>query len=115
MNDISKKVSIDETQCFDADGFAGQVYVDNKQNVGFNALLVTVNGRHPKKKMIDTVRNYYVIEGKGTFILDGISHKVKPGDLFIVGAGHEYEYSGNMKLFEFNISPDNSFRDEILE
>jgi hypothetical protein len=35
--------------------------------------------------------------------------------LFIVGAGHEYEYSGKMKLFEFNVSPDNSFKDQVLE
>lgn len=115
MNDITQKITLDETQAFDAGGFSGQVYVKNEENVGFNALLVTVNGRHPKKKMVDTVRNYYVIEGKGTFILDGTSHQVKPGDLFIVGAGHEYEYSGSMRLFEFNVSPDNSFKDRVLE
>lgn len=115
MKDITSKISLENTRSFDASGFSGQVYVEGGQNVGFNALLVTVSGRHPKKKMLDTVRNYYVLEGKGIFILDGESHQVKSGDLFIVGAGHEYEYSGDMKLFEFNISPDNSFKDQILE
>jgi len=115
MHDITRKTALNETQAFDAGGFSGQIYVGNEENVGFNALLVTVNGRHPKKKMIDTVRNYYVIEGEGTFVLDGTPHQVKSGDLFIVGAGHEYEYSGKMKLFEFNVSPDNSFKDQVLE
>ena len=115
MKDMTGKITIDDTVGFDADGFSGQIYVDNKENAGFNVLLITVNGRHPKKRMIDTTRNYYVTEGQGTFILDGHSHEAIKGDLFIVGPGHEYEYSGTMLLFEFNISPDNSFKDQILE
>jgi len=115
MKDIARKVSIDETTNFDKVGFSGQVYVQNEEKVGFNALLVTVTGHHPKKKMVDTTRNYYVIEGEGSFTLDGVSHKVRVGDLFIVGAGHEYEYEGTMKLFEFNVSAENSFKDETLQ
>ncbi len=115
MKDITKKITLDETDKFDASGFSGQVYISNDENAGFNALLVTVNGRHPKKRMIDTTRNYYVIEGEGVFTLDGAPHKVAKGDLFVVSAGHEYEYEGIMKLFEFNISPDSSFKDEKIE
>ena len=77
--------------------------------------MVTVNGRHPKKKMIDATRTYFVIEGVGTFTLDDTSHQVKQGDLYVVGPGHTYAYEGTMKLFEFNVSPNNSFKDEILE
>lgn len=114
MNDITKKIALQDTQYFDAGGFSGQVYVPQEAKAGFNALLVTVNGRHPKKEMVDTTRSYFVVEGEGTFILDGTAHKVKIGDLFVVGPGHQYEYEGTMKLFEFNVSPDNSFKDKRL-
>jgi mannose-6-phosphate isomerase-like protein (cupin superfamily) len=108
MKDITGKISLDETNFFDADGFSGQEYVTREMQAGFNALLVTVAGRHTRKRMIDTTRAYFVVEGTGTFILDEDSHQVEKGDLFIIAPGHEYEYSGTMKLFEFNISPDNS-------
>lgn len=115
MNDITGKVSLSETSVFQKDGFSGQVYIDKEKCAGFNALLVTVNGRHPMKKMIDTTRNYYVVEGSGSFTLDNKSYQVGEGDLFVIGAGHTYEYEGTMKLFEFNVSSDNSFKDEVLE
>lgn len=115
MKDITGKISLSETSAFDAGGFSGQVYVENEDGAGFNALLVTVNGRHPKKKMVDTTRNYYVLEGRGTFTLDDKPYQVSAGDLLVVAAGHVYEYEGAMKLFEFNISPDSSFKDEVLQ
>lgn len=115
MKDTTGKISLNETSNFKAGGFSGQIYVQNESRAGFNALLITVDGRHPKKRMIDTTRNYYVIEGSGTFTLDDKPHKVSAGDLFVVGPGHTYEYEGTMKLFEFNVSPDNSFKDEVLQ
>jgi mannose-6-phosphate isomerase-like protein (cupin superfamily) len=115
MKDVTGKISLDQTSGFDAEGFSGQEYILPTDEAGFNALLVTVKGKHPKKRMIDTVRNYFVVEGEGSFTLDGRAYPVKSGDLFVVGVGHEYEYEGAMKLFEFNVSPDNSFKDEILE
>lgn len=113
--DPTGKVSLSETYRFDKNEFYGQVFVSNEENVGFNALLVTINGRHPKKRMIDTIRIYYVTGGEGTFVLDKVEHQAKEGDLFIIGPGHKYEYFGNMKLFEFNVSPENSFKDQVLE
>lgn len=115
MQELTKKIALEETDTFDAGGFSGQVYVPNDLKAGFTALLITVNGRHPKKRMIDTTRNYFVVKGTGTFTLDGVPHIVHEGDLFVIGAGHEYEYEGTMTLFEFNVSPDNSFKDERLE
>ena len=114
MQDLAKKITLEETDTFDAGGFSGQVYIPKELKAGFNALLITVTGHHPKKRMIDTTRNYFVVEGKGTFTLDGEVHRIQKGDLFVISAGHEYEYEGTMTLFEFNISPDNSFKDERL-
>lgn len=115
MKDVTGKISLKDTEFFDAGGFSGQVYVGSETQAGFNALLVTVKERHPRKRMIDTTRAYFVVEGTGTFTLDDKTHDVAPGDLFIIAPGHEYAYQGKMKLFEFNVSPDNSFKDEVLE
>lgn len=111
-----KKVSLSETDHFEREGFSGNVYVPKEANTGFFALQVDVHGRHPRKRMLEgTTRTYYVADGEGTFTLGDETHTVAKGDLFIIPPGGEYEYEGKMTLFEFNVSPDNSFRDEKLE
>ena len=105
---------LEETEHFDTEGFSGDVYVPNEAQKGFTALRVVVHGKHPLKRMIDTTRTYFVIKGSGTFTLNGTSQEVKAGDLYIVEPGSQYEYEGEMELFEVNISPENSFKDERL-
>jgi len=41
---------------------------------------------------------YYVIEGEGSFDINGAKHEVKPGMLVEVPPNVEYTYSGKMKL-----------------
>ena len=93
----------DETIHFDREGFSGDVYVNDEQNKGFNALRVSVNGKHPQKKMLDHTRVYLVISGSGTFTIDNKSQEVQIDDLYIIEPGSEYRYEGKMELFEFNI------------
>ena len=107
-------MKIDKTKHFDQAGFSGDFYVSNEDKKGFNALRVSVHGKHPKKKMIDTTRVYFVIDGEGIFTLNETRYNAQKNDLFIVEPGNEYEYEGTMNLFEFNISPNNSFKDQIL-
>lgn len=95
-----KKISLSQTKHFDKDGFSGDIYVDAKD---YNALLVDVHGRHYKTGMKGATRNYLVIEGNGAFTIDGKTHQVKKGDLYIIPDGHNYEYEGEMKFFEFNV------------
>ncbi len=114
MKDITGKFSLDDAIFFDAGGFMGQEYITREQKAGFNALLVTVKDHHPRKRMVGATRCYFVVEGSGVFILDDQPHEVRIGDLFVITPGHEYEYHGTMKLFEVNVSPDNTFKDEIL-
>jgi quercetin dioxygenase-like cupin family protein len=108
-------ISLAETEGFKREGFSGHVYVDGSAEMGFTALAVDVHGRHPRKRMVDTTRNYLVLEGTGRFTLGDTTTEVEQGQLFVIPAGSEYEYAGEMKLFEFNVSPDNSFKDEKLE
>lgn len=112
---MGRKISLNDTIQFEREGFTGSVYIDGKNNEGFNALQIDVHGKHPKKQILKgTTRSYYVVEGIGTFTLNGEIHKVEQGDLFVVSSGSKYEYEGSMKLFEFNVSPDSSFGDKTL-
>lgn len=111
----AKKISLEDATDFEREGFTGHVLVPSEAGAGFNALLIEVHGRHPRKRMIDTTRTYFVVEGTGRFTLGDETSEVQKGDLFVIPPGSEYEYEGNMQLFEVNISPDNSFKDEKLE
>jgi mannose-6-phosphate isomerase-like protein (cupin superfamily) len=112
---MSEKISLNETFRFDNEGFSGNVYVEGDSGQGFNALLVEVHGHHPRKRILEgNTRAYYVVSGTGTFILEEVEHHVQENDLFVIPAGGEYEYTGEMKLFEFNVSPDNIFGDQKL-
>lgn len=111
-----KVITFNETEGFDRGDFQGQIYVPKDDQLGFNALAVFVKGRHPRKRMGEnTTRTYLVVDGEGSFNLDGEAQTVGKGDLVTIPPGHEYEYQGEMTLFEFNVSPDNSFTDEKLE
>jgi mannose-6-phosphate isomerase-like protein (cupin superfamily) len=109
-----RKISSHQTSDFTKEGFSGRVYVTPESKEGFNALVVDVHGKHPRKRMVDTTRVYFVIEGTGHFTLGNETTQVNEGDLFVIPPLGEYEYEGQMRLFEFNVSPDNSFRDEVL-
>ena len=112
---IAQVVPLAETKHFDREDFSGDIFVDKDVALGFTALLVTVEGAHPRKRMLEgTTRMYHVISGEGSFTLDDTTHSVTAGDTYVIPAGAEYEYKGAMQLFEVNISPDNTFRDEKL-
>lgn len=109
-------MKIEKTTHFDKEGFSGDVYISKEEKKGFDALLVTVHGKHPLKKMIDTTRVYFVVSGEGKFFINNETFSAKKNDLFLIEPGDQYGYEGeNMNLFEFNISPENSFKDQIID
>ena len=112
---LEQRITPDQTTHFDREGFSGNWYVGNGENRGFSALVVNVHGEHPRKRMGEnTTRTYFVIEGEGMFTIGGQTFEVSKGDYFVIEPGGEYNYSGNMKLLETNISSDNSFEDEKI-
>ena len=111
-----KKLPLADATFFEREGFTGKVYISSEKKKGYTVLLITVEGKHPKKEMkAGTIRNYFVIGGTGTFIVNNITHKVSPQDLFVIEPGDQYEYEGTMTLLDTNISPDNSFKDVLVE
>lgn len=109
-----RKISKEDTEQFEREGFSGSIYVNSNENAGYNALLIDVDGKHPRKRMIDTTRVYFVINGNGQFSIGDEVSEVQEGDAYIIPPGHEYSYEGKMQLFEFNVSPDNSFKDQVV-
>ncbi|KKW10519.1 MAG: hypothetical protein UY49_C0020G0013 [Microgenomates group bacterium GW2011_GWC1_49_7] len=99
----AKRIRLGEAVHFERDGFSGNIFVGTDQGSGYNALLVDVHGRHYRTGIKGATRNYLVVEGKGTFTLDGEVYQVQKDDLYVIPDGHDYEYEGEMKLFEFNI------------
>jgi mannose-6-phosphate isomerase-like protein (cupin superfamily) len=97
---------------FERPGFDGQILVDGSENRGFSSLIVQVHGEHPPKRMLeDTTRTYFVLEGSGSFTLDGVRQAVGKGELVVIEPGGEYQYEGDMSLLETNISATNIFKD----
>ncbi|HLB66830.1 MAG TPA: hypothetical protein VJJ78_04550 [Candidatus Saccharimonadales bacterium] len=108
-------ISFKDTEGFDRGDFQDQVYVAKEEEVGFNALAVFVNGKHPIKQLGEqTTRTYLVVEGEGTFGLEGVNRPVSQGDMIVIPPKQRYQYEGVMTLFEVNVSPDNSFTDQKI-
>lgn len=109
-------IPFDQAVHFEREGFTGDILVPKEAALGFTALQVNVDGEHPLKEIgKGNTRSYFVVEGEGTFVLDGDPKTVSKGDLIVVPAGSQYEYQGVMTLFEFNVSPGNTFRDKKVE
>jgi mannose-6-phosphate isomerase-like protein (cupin superfamily) len=114
--DVATHIPFSDSEHFEREGFSGDVLVSKEASMGFTALQVNVHGHHPLKEILKgTTRSYFVTEGEGTFVLNGEPRIVKKGDLVVIPAGSQYEYKGEMTMFEFNISPGNSFRDRTIE
>lgn len=109
------KVTVDEAERFERPGFQGFIQVPTERGLGFSALTIWVNGEHPRKRIVEGTRTYYVVEGNGTFTLDDEVHTVGEGDLFVIPEGGEYNYEGEMALFEMNIPSDLSVSGTVVD
>jgi hypothetical protein len=109
------KISLKEAAFFDRADFTGNVYVGKEKAKGFNALFVTCITRHYKTKLQGAARAYLVLEGSGTFTIDGKKEPAEQYDFFLISDGQIYEYEGSMKLFEFNVPATDSGNEEKME
>ena len=69
---------------------------------GFSAAIIELNGTN--KETMSKVSNkfYFVIEGRGKFIIDGEEFQVSPGDLVYIPKGIKYYDVGKMKLISLS-------------
>jgi mannose-6-phosphate isomerase-like protein (cupin superfamily) len=78
----------------------------------YDAALIGINGNHGKVKALKSDRIYFILSGKGVFIMDGKEQEVSEGDLVFVPHGTPYNIIGKMKYFLVN-SPAYDPKDDI--
>ncbi len=109
------KISLDQTDVHDLGDFKASFYVKKEDGRGFNALLVDCVTRHYKTRLIGSTRGYLILDGVGTFTINGDVQQAKQHDLFLIGSGDEYRYEGKMRLFEFNVPATDAVNEERLD
>jgi len=70
-----------------------------KINSNFSGSLIEINWNHGKIKCIKEERIYFIIKGKGKFILNEEEHSVSANDLVFVPKNTPYNIIGKMKYF----------------
>ena len=82
-----------------------------KINSEFSGALIEINGNHGKLKCLNEDRIYFIIDGKGQFIINDETKDVEANDLIFVPKNAPYNIIGKMKYFlicspEFNSEDD---------
>lgn len=83
-------------------GLDAWVYNSKEDFANASGIYFEVTGAHGKIKTTLSDRIYFVIEGKGEFIIDGKKYQVKNKDMVIVPKNTPYNYfavEGVLKLF----------------
>lgn len=96
------KFTLKNARQFGWDGLKGYAYNDSRDFPNASGAYFEVTRSHGKVKTTKSDRVYYVLEGKGEFIVAGETISVEPTDVVIVPKDTEYDYratSGTMKLF----------------
>lgn len=109
------KASINDAEKFERPGFDGFIQVSAEQHLGFTALTILVHGEHPRKRIVEGTRTYYVTEGTGVFTLNDEEQEVAQGDLIVIPPAGEYSYHGEMSLFEMNIPDGLSVTGSVID
>ena len=68
-------------------------------NNNFSAAHIEINGKHGKLKCIGEDRIYFIISGKGKFIIDDKEKEVSENDLVFVPKNTPYNFEGKMTYF----------------
>jgi mannose-6-phosphate isomerase-like protein (cupin superfamily) len=109
------KVPLSDTEVHDRGDFKAHFYVTKDDSKGFSALLVECVRRHYKTRLSRASRAYVVVEGSGTFTVNGKKESAQQYDFFFVGEGDVYEYEGKIKLLEFNFPATDASNEEKLD
>ncbi len=84
---------------FGWNGLKGWSYNSKEEFKNASAAYFEVDGNHGKVRNKLSDRIYYVIEGKGEFIINDKNIPVNESDVIIILKNTPYDYRGKMKLF----------------
>ena len=82
-------------------------------NSNFSGALVEINGAHGKMKNKKEDRVYFILEGNGTFVIDGKEEEVSQNDLVFISKNTPYDIKGKMKYFML-CSPEFDAKDDVM-
>lgn len=92
------KFSPQDGSKFDRGDIKGINYTGDKF-ARMSAAIINVEGKHPKMKSVNSDRLYFILQGKGVFIINDQETNVKTQDVIIVPKNTPYSYSGTMQCF----------------
>lgn len=70
------------------------------ENMSVSEIHVKGENKVVMNKEFDSM--YYILEGEGVFVLEGVDYDVSKGDLVVIPRGFEYKDKGNLKMLCFN-------------
>jgi mannose-6-phosphate isomerase-like protein (cupin superfamily) len=81
-------------------------------NHKFSAALIENNGEHGRTKCLEEDRIYFVLEGKGKFIIENETSEVGKNDLIFIPKKTPYNIIGKLKYF-LVCSPEFDPKDDV--
>jgi len=93
------KFTLKDSESFEKHGIKLNVYASNKEMPEANTCLIDCKEGH-FEEFYDKKSTYiyYILEGKGTFYLNGKSTEVKATDVIVVKPNTKIYYIGKMKI-----------------
>lgn len=84
---------------FEKVGIKGKIFPIDRLTRQASFVLVTTNKGH-ETTIIEHQSDfiYYILEGKGSFIIKDKKEDCSQGDLVVIPAGTKFTYKGNLKL-----------------
>ncbi len=93
------RITRENTNKFEKYGVDMSLYINNEDVPAASVLHLDVKGGHYEEFYHDkSTFIYYVIEGSGSFFLNGEENKVSATDLIVAKPGTKIYYLGKMKL-----------------
>ncbi|MFC6080338.1 cupin domain-containing protein [Sphaerisporangium aureirubrum] len=101
---------------FDKLGHRGKLFDANASVMRSSYLIVEIDGQLPSwltQHMCDFV--YYVLDGTGTFVVEGRTERCVQGDLVTVPAGSRFTYQGNLRMLLTSTPPWTAGQEELID
>ena len=106
------KLKLKDGNKFQVGDIKGVAISSKKDIESASIAFLDVKGKHGKMKSTGDDRFYFVLEGKGKFILNDKEIDVEKDDLIIVPKNTIYDFQGKMKLILF-ITPAFNPKNEV--
>lgn len=106
-------LKVPKTFSFDKVGIKGKIFpVDALTDKTSTVLIETKHGHETTLIEHKSDFIYYILEGKGYFLINDMKEACKQGDLVVIPAGTKFTYKGKLKVLLFCTPPWESEQEE---